>query len=563
MSYLDVPRLHFAGVFQADTSSVNNRPQNYDTSTFTDACLEPVHDKGGWNPMGTGAFRFKQCSVTSVVYRDGTRCASSDGDSLVGALLHGADQRVAAKLVDLHPLEQGVPEVWGMRVVIGRARHTLVHGGMVPPAAGDIWYRVHPATKGDPWLSAAFQAVLQGLWWGHEGASRFLDELRDASPDELSIKFNLDGFDNERTSPSFSHGRVVGTIGPSAPSEPRHFVLGRHLKREPPSGQDDDAQLHGSPPASPMFSAPCRVDERRRKVVLDLGNSLATTAPGGAILPAFEGIELAVLPDGAAALPLGRIDCLAEDWYARTAGVLEAPARRELSDEELAAMAHAPLGVVRIGDGKVEALLREASDGIDVRPDQRVFRLNPGDTARAEFWATRFGAPVGGMKLKMERFGEPASGLKSSPSAVTDARGRAPIRLEGGNPGKVNAAVDGQVYFVEWADDPDAMLVNSLCIRVFDEFEVGDDPTWEDIREVMVQYANLYPVMKRIVDLGDEENVLRHRDTLIFALSLPVEDPNHMPVTRDLSRKKREAILGWLARTHPAKRVVVARRSEA
>lgn len=44
--------------------------------------------------------------------------------------------------------------------------------------------------------------------------SRFLQELlANGKPSELSIHFNTDGYDDDTSSPWFTFGRVVGTIG--------------------------------------------------------------------------------------------------------------------------------------------------------------------------------------------------------------------------------------------------------------------------------------------------------------------------------------------------------------
>lgn len=72
-------------------------------------------------------------------------------------------------------------------------------------------------------------------------------------------------------------------------------------------------------------------------------------------------------------------------------------------------------------------------------------------------------------------------------------------------------------------------------------------PTWYDsIQPVFQQYANLYPVMKHFIDLGNYEQVKNYAKMLARAFRLPEEDPNAMPVTRDLSPAKRAAILQWL-----------------
>jgi hypothetical protein len=61
MSYLDMPRLHFAGNFKAAPSTVNNRPNNYD--------LGHIISKGdeAWNPSGNHTFAITEWVRTSSV----------------------------------------------------------------------------------------------------------------------------------------------------------------------------------------------------------------------------------------------------------------------------------------------------------------------------------------------------------------------------------------------------------------------------------------------------------------------------------------------------------------
>ena len=87
----------------------------------------------------------------------------------------------------------------------------------------------------------------------------------------------------------------------------------------------------------------------------------------------------------------------------------------------------------------------------------------------------------------------------------------------------------------------------------WDAFVEPDTPTWyRDIQPILQQYGNLYPIMSRhLVDLGDYGSVTQHRSLLDLAFSLPVSDPNYMPVTRDLSAAKRDTILKWLRTEGP------------
>ena len=76
------------------------------------------------------------------------------------------------------------------------------------------------------------------------------------------------------------------------------------------------------------------------------------------------------------------------------------------------------------------------------------------------------------------------------------------------------------------------------------------EPTWvADVQPIFQQYANLYPIMRDVVDLGDYSDVAqRHWRALSLAMGLPVSGPNYMPVTRDLSPAKSKMIVGWLQR---------------
>ncbi len=106
MSYLQPPRLVFAGRFQADTPTANNDPKHFDTRNFLssyDLLQTQTSPNGWWNPRGSGAWRFVGCVVNHVIYKDGTSCDDPNVDSVVGAPLNSAESRVEGKLVDLDP----------------------------------------------------------------------------------------------------------------------------------------------------------------------------------------------------------------------------------------------------------------------------------------------------------------------------------------------------------------------------------------------------------------------------------------------------------------------------
>src|SRR5262245_40283707 len=136
MSYLAVPRLVFAGKFQADPSTVNNDPEHFDSADFrsnyqlTGQPAGPYMTNGWWNPRGSGAWRLYDCRVTAVAYADGTWCDDPQVDPVVGLAVTGADARVEAKLVDLDPEQQMVSEIWGLQVLVqSDAAGVVLRGG--------------------------------------------------------------------------------------------------------------------------------------------------------------------------------------------------------------------------------------------------------------------------------------------------------------------------------------------------------------------------------------------------------------------------------------------------
>src|SRR5262249_19017483 len=144
MSYLRLPRLIFAGQFQADPSTVNNDPHHFDPATFrSDYQMRASGAADGWwNPRGTGAWRFVGCTVARVVYRDGTSCTDPGVDPIVGTPVNPANSRVEGKLVDLDPEQQMVSQVWGLRVSLGGPQRPIrIVSDFEPSAFADIWTR--------------------------------------------------------------------------------------------------------------------------------------------------------------------------------------------------------------------------------------------------------------------------------------------------------------------------------------------------------------------------------------------------------------------------------------
>ena len=229
MSYLSPLRLSFAGRFQADVSTVNNAPWHFNNATFKPKYQEygPGATNGWWNPDGTAVWRLIDCKVTGLHLPDGSASASDPAASMI---VGGSDDKVAGKLVDLDSQQQLVSEVWGLQVRLTDGQKNYFLGDYHVAAFCDIWWaRAQGGGGGDIGASAFYQSVIENLQWEDVSASPFLTALKAASPDQLSIKWNVDGFNMDPTSANFATGRLVGSIGPAESGEPRHFVIGRQF----------------------------------------------------------------------------------------------------------------------------------------------------------------------------------------------------------------------------------------------------------------------------------------------------------------------------------------------
>jgi hypothetical protein len=153
----------------------------------------------------------------------------------------------------------------------------------------------------------------------------------------------------------------------------------------------------------------------------------------------------------------------------------------------------------------------------------------------------------------------PADAIRYDTRVVTNEDGVARLRIRAGDPGLPRGYIDGQVYALYPALEETVISPanpypynqwNFISLLVWSGFEPDDPPTWfGSIQPVLQQYANLYPVMQRFLDLGSYESVCAHIPLLTLAFGLDPADPNSMPVTRDLSAAKRAAIMRWLTDT--------------
>lgn len=191
MSYLDRPRINFAGTFQASPATINNTPNNYNPQNYNPDTLKPGDIELYWEPKGDSIFNLVNCQVTS------TETNLLVMDPLVGAQVAALYTSSPPKLVDLDPMQQNGSEIWGLTLMLGNFGGPYVQGMFTPVAFTGIWQN----SQGDntPRNSASGAAVyhstLTNLTW-NAGGSAVLGELQLASPNRLSIRMAVSAHNN-------------------------------------------------------------------------------------------------------------------------------------------------------------------------------------------------------------------------------------------------------------------------------------------------------------------------------------------------------------------------------
>jgi hypothetical protein len=520
MSYLAAPRLHFFGEFIAEPSTINNDPSN-----FSGPIQQP-----GWNPNGDHRFAFAATTVTSLI-KGGSLVTT--GDPLIGAAVTTPGAPFA-KLVDLDVDVQVASRIYGLEVKVADSAGNSVRGTMATANFRDF---------SGARLLGIYQSTLGSLQWQVTGGSS-LAALKAASPDLLSIRFIVDLYTGMSGGPH--RGRLAGAIGPAAAAEPAHWVAGRRIVGTgKPSAQ---AELRGY------------------TLTVDVGN-VVPMAPGGGF--AHPSLTIAVqdqvvddaalksgdVPFAVAAVPpgwraLGTVPTTM-GRYKLTSGIESLT----LSAADAALCASAPLGLFTPNGA---TLASEDAEGLFVFPDPQAFPMNPGDQVGVLLTALTFGQPAPGRQLDIDMtLNSGAPGLTLPASVTTDAAGKATVDVQAADPGTPRGPIDGQVFGFsgDWSTRsaivvPDAQ--SAVAVRVFSGFTAPAAPKWPDIQPIFTQYDTMFPAMAAIIDLSDLATVTANKADIRSRLLLPLDDPGHMPVTRDLSAKKRAMIVAWIDAGCPA-----------
>jgi hypothetical protein len=548
---------------------------------------QQLNINGSWNPRGTAVFRILDCSITGG-FLDGRALTTSQDDSVIGLTLQNSTDRAPGKLVDLDPQQQMVSMIFGMQIrLAGPHAEALFEGGFKASPFTNLWKRQQTGVKMDQQLCAYYQSVLEHVVWSENIDSNLLKALKAATQDDmLSINFNVYGYGRDSSLPRYTMGHLVGTIGPYRSGEPKQFVRGRQMITFMP------IQNFPVPPTN-VQSLQALLAADGNSLTADFGNTFPIVDASGT--PTNLGqVQLGVLRTNPQArittvessdiVLLGEVPYLDETWYTRTAGVQTFDLTTNTEAQQL--VVTNPLALVTPLPGTppstYNVLMQESINGVYVRADSFVYRMNPGKTDKVEFYATQFGKPLASTAITLtptEGFmggsgggktvtpptrptaaipdiGTPTDALTYLDSISTDANGHAVLDLNTSADGPKNPRgyIAGQLYGIDYqlADQPAGYLgniMNYVSVLVFDKKVVPDKPTWyQDIQPLLTQYGNLYPIMSQyVVDLNNYESVVERISILKLAFSLPIEDPNHMPVTRDLGAGDRDTILKWLS----------------
>ncbi|GAB2917463.1 hypothetical protein GCM10027093_65080 [Paraburkholderia jirisanensis] len=600
MSYLQFPRLAFTGKFQADVSTVNNDPRHFDSKTF-----EPEFQQfstssalnGWWNPTGTAILRFDSCTVKSLRDRAGRLLTDLSADPLLGCNVGNSLDRPSGKMVDLDTDWQLASNIYGLSVsLVGRDGKPIMTARYESNPFRDLWF-ARASGGGDMGASAMFQSILTDVIWHRDDLhSPFLDQLRDASErDALSVRLTTYGYkqkvknDAGELVPDFGYGTLIGNIGPAIASQPRSFILGRRFMPTTQNAAGDMASTTGIG----CFSS--FIDTATNTLQVDLSNALPINAKNQ--IAQTGGLQFAVLRDESITqqtelgqhdyVVLGNVD-QSQDLQMIEGGIQSLP----LSNDMLLALRGKPLAIVQTVETPtgpvVQVNVREAPYGLEVRPETFTFKLDPNDSranrAESVLYAAQYGEPCVNRALNFW-IGSPApdfsntpasqapgatpkallpvnnipgDGLHITPADVrTDARGQVRITVAGpetmGNP---RGYIDGQLYVVSYnfAGDDTAIQqpFDKIAAVVYSTFPAQgqtidlNHPSWEDVQPILQQYANLYPVMsKGLFDFSKKEVADSAAFIMHFVFDKPVDDPDQMPVTRDLSSTKRRMLINY------------------
>ena len=454
--------------------------------------------------------------------------------------------------------------------------------------------------------------LLNVVWNGDISSSPFLVSLKAASPQALNVKLTVDLHQNNpqnvfTSGDQFCYGRVLGSIGPAAPTELPQVVPGRCVQTASSSSSSLAAAMMKTQ-GGPRLSARDRV--AAQTIAIGEAREEAKASAMTATAPEPWNPAYAIIRQ------VGTQTLLSIDIGG--CGLLNAtPPQQPVTSDGTFENDSCVVGVVNVSTGKFTAFVNgnlslppqyqtltstaknttlvknscvfsfpiTAADGTSYQTNPLAIQVN-GTTVAQEYssglWidtavsSERLQCGMGNTvqtQLMVQKFGNPVSGPVGVTSSIqlddgqastdisvgignADATGRATVTT------KVNVnqlqlppprvPLDSQVYFVVMTDANNQPIGDeplegaSLSVLLFDAYTAPANPTWNDVSEVFGAYARMYPGMKSRFDISDQATVAGDPQAVLEHMDIPIEDPAYMPVTRDLSPAKVAMIVAWL-----------------
>jgi hypothetical protein len=545
MSYLDLPRIYFAGRFFANPSTINNKLANYSPDVRllpfpvkeqTTSVLEEYAGFQYINPYGLHNFYFTECVVTGFHTEDGVYLS---GQPPLGIVASGTPH---AKIVDLDPDQQSISQLFGLAINLQFNDGSGFQGPLEPTCLQDLWYGRVPNASMDQKAAGCFQSLipLEKLTWRVGGSHSIIETLRKRCVTGVSIKFMLDAYQSNNKEPDFNYGRVIGIVGPGLPDEPIRFPAERRLNT-------------GGSIFGPAY---WKLDSPKRRVTIDLSNSVPLHSMGGESINAGA-LHAIILRDGKATpLHTRPLD------YSRAAligagGIIDLP----ITADQCAELEKHPLGIQAVSpDGPPSLLLREDHSLTWINCDPTWLRLAPGQKSTVAFYARRAGKPLAGAEIDLGITrhlvnNRPRAGIQFPSKILTDERGRADLEISAHTPLLLpprRGIIDSQVYYIGGSWQAAGELTRqsgggALSVLAFNEIARVDAPTWIDhVEPIFSFYARLYPGISNILKLDSYDDIRVNAEIIRKCLLLPYEHPLHFPPSRDLAPERAQMICRWI-----------------
>lgn len=401
---------------------------------------------------------------------------------------------------------------------------------------------------------------------------------------------------------AFTRGLLKGTIGPSEAEAPTFYTPGRTLA--PPSG----SKCYFAPFNFDQQEQRLVLNLGNSLPTNTPGYDTAEDILGDVVVVYFDQDQkLGIHTDNAVPFVSVPSGAALKDLLQHSAGIMDTVIDSNLlpkgisTDVAAAKIANMPLGLMQTNTEKPAIFLKEQVAGYNLRADRFVFRMTPGvatsatetqgDSAIVNIYVTRFGKPAANVNVLVNKMSQidaltytngtlgtsgtqgvmnistpqealtltsPTTGQSSFCDSVhirTNDQGVAQLDLTASDPGEPRKSqnLDGQVYFVQYNfADPDLFTTftqdanDMVSVLVFTQYAIPEHPTWDNsIRYILPQYGKLYPIMSRF-GLNDYDSVVNYAQSIADVIRRPLTDPLHMPVIRDLSPHRTEAILKWI-----------------